>query len=338
MKRTLLGLMGLAVIFTLAFQGIASAKTYTFRLQCVYPEKAYMGQTTQFFADRVKELTDGNVQIKVFTPDQLVKTNEAFDAMAKGMIDAYSGSMLYFAGYVPEVNCEWLPFGWANSKEVQEMYEHHGWLDLMREALKKHKVHYVAPMCCGDMGLLTKFPVHQLADMKGRKIRAVGMEGKIVEALGGSPVALSGAEQYMALSRGTVDGTDYPFYTIENYKFYEVVSHIIRPGLHTPGVIEILFNQKSLEKLPDNYRAAIDEAGWDAFLRTVALSPQWDEVGYQTCREKNIEIIDLAPEVVNQFRKATLPLWDEIASKSEVSAKLVDSLKHYLTQKGIQMD
>jgi TRAP-type C4-dicarboxylate transport system substrate-binding protein len=103
-------------------------------------------------------------------------------------------------------------------------------------------------------------------------------------------------------------------------------------------VVEILFNQKSLEKLPDNYRAAIDQAGWDAFLRTVALSPQWDEVGYQTCREKNIEIIDLAPEAVNQFRKATLPLWDEIASKSEVSAKLVDSLKHYLTQKGIQMD
>lgn len=36
-----------------------------------------------------------------------------------------------------------------------------------------------------------------------------------------------------------MDGTDYPWYTIEKYKFYEVLSYITAPALHTPGVIEI---------------------------------------------------------------------------------------------------
>jgi TRAP-type C4-dicarboxylate transport system substrate-binding protein len=308
------------------------------RLQCVYPEKAYVGQNTVFFADRVKELTGGEVNIKIFWPDQLVKTNEAFDAMAKGMIDAYAGSMLYFAGFVPEVNCEWLPFGWANPKEAQELYEKHGWLDLMRQATLKHGVHYVAPVGVASMGLITNFPIHGVDDLKGKKIRAVGMEAKIIDVLGASPVAIAGAEQYMALKQGTVDGTNYPFYTINNYKFYEVANHIIRPALFSPGIVEILINQKLYESLSEKNRKAIDQAGWETFLRTVELNPKYDEEAYQICKEKNVTIIDLSPEVVDQLRKKTLPLWEEIASKSEISAKLVASLKAYLKEKGVKID
>jgi TRAP-type C4-dicarboxylate transport system substrate-binding protein len=294
-----------------------------------------MGQTTEFFVQRVNALTGGEVTVKVFWPDQLVKTQEAFDAMSKEMIDAYSGSMLYFSGYVPEVNCEWLPFGWADPGEAREVYEKHGWLEFMREATLKHGVHYVAPLCVASMGLITQFPVHSLADLKGRKIRAVGMEAKIMDAFGAAPVAISGAEQYMALNRGTVEGTDYPFYTIDSYKFYEVCNTIVRPALHTPGIIEILINNRVYESLPQAHRQAIDQAGWEAFLRTVELSPQWDQEAYDISLKKNITIIDLTPEAVQEFRLATVPLWNEIAAKSEVSAKLVASLKAYLAQKGI---
>ncbi|MDL2269778.1 TRAP transporter substrate-binding protein DctP [Desulfosarcina sp. OttesenSCG-928-A07] len=313
-------------------------KTYKFRLQCAYPESAFVGQNTLFFAQRVKELTDGKVDIKVFWPGQLVKTNETFDAVSKGMIDIYSGSLLYFAGYVPEVNCEWLPFGWSDAKEALELYRDHGWLDLMREGLDKHGTYYVAPLSVASMGLITKFPVHQLSDLKGKAIRGAGMDGRVIDVLGGSPVGLAGAEQYMALHRGTVDGTVYPFYTIDNYKFYEVSKYIVRPAIHTPGIVEIVFNKRKYQSLPEEYRAAIDKAGWEAFLKTVEGTPSWDGDAYEVCREKGIEIIDLSPEVVADFRKATLPLWNEIATKSPTSAKLVESLKAYLSQKGIQME
>ena len=38
-----------------------------------------------------------------------------------GMIDAYTGSMLYFAGKVPEINCQWLPFNWSNPAEARDV-------------------------------------------------------------------------------------------------------------------------------------------------------------------------------------------------------------------------
>ena len=314
------------------------AEIYKLNLQCVYPEKAYVGQTTKFFAERVAELTSGKVEIKIFWPGQLVKTKEAFDALSKGMIDAYSGSMLYFAGYVPEVNCEWLPFGWADPKEAQEMYENRGWLGFMREATQKHGVRYIAPLCVASMGLITKFPVHDVADMKGRKIRAVGMEAKIIDAFGAAPVAIAGAEQYMALKRGTVDGTDYPFYTIDKYKFYEVCDYIIRPALHTPGIVELLVNNKVYESLPKEYQAAIDKAGWEAFLQTVELSPTWDEGAYKTCLEKKVTIIDLDAKAMAGFRKATLPLWNDLEKKNELTGKMVRSLKAFVKEKGVSLD
>lgn len=311
------------------------AKTYKLRLQCVYPERAYAGQSTKFFAQKVEELTGGHVKIKIFWPGQLVKTKEAFDSLEKGMIDAYSGSMLYFAGYVPEVNCEWLPFGWQNPQQALEVYKDHGWLDLMRKATMKHGVHYVAPLCVASMGLITKFPVKTIEDLKGRKIRAVGMEAKIMDVLEAAPVAIAGAEQYMALKRGTVEGTDYPFYTIGKYKFYEVCNYIIRPAFHTPGIIEILTNQQVYASLPPQYQKAIDRAGWLAFERTVELSPKWDERAYKMCKEKGVQILDLAPAELQRFRSATLPLWDAVAKKSEVSSQLVRNLKAYLKAKGI---
>jgi TRAP-type C4-dicarboxylate transport system substrate-binding protein len=335
MKKAVLFAAAIVLGMVFMLPQMADAKTTKLRLQCVYPEKAYMGQTTKFFAKRVKELTNGGLNIKVFWPGQLVKTKEAFDAMTKGMIDAYSGSMLYFAGYVPEVNCEWLPFGWASPREALEVYKNHGWLDLMRQATMKHGVRYVAPLCVASMGLITKFPVHKVEDMQGRKIRAVGMEAKIMDILGAAPVAISGAEQYMALKRGTVEGTDYPFYTIGKYKFYEICKYIIRPALHTPGIVEILINNDVYQSLPPEYQKAIDQAGWEAFERTVELSPQWDAEAYKVCKEKSVTIIDLTPEELARFRKATLPLWNQVAGKNEITAKLVDNLKAYLKQKGV---
>jgi len=332
--KLMLGLLMAAILVTPQW---GFAKSYKLRLQCVYPEKAYAGQSTKFFAQKVEELTQGNVKIKIFWPGQLVKTKEAFDALEKGMIDAYSGSMLYFAGFVPEVNCEWLPFGWQDTGQALEVYRDNGWLDLMRKATIKHGVHYVAPLCVASMGLITKFPVRTVEDMKGRKIRAVGMEAKIMDVLGAAPVAIAGAEQYMALKRGTVEGTDYPFYTIGKYKFYEVCNYIIRPAFHTPGIIEILINQQVYSALPRQYQEAIDKAGWLAFERTVELSPQWDERAYQVCKEKGVEIIDLAPAELQRFRQATLPLWEKVAKKSEICSDLVKNLKAYLEAKGIKL-
>jgi TRAP-type C4-dicarboxylate transport system substrate-binding protein len=273
------------------------------------------------------------VEVKVFWPGQLVKTNEAFDSVRQGMIEGYSGSLLYFAGLVPEVNCQWLPFNWSDPEDAVNVLLNKGYMKVMAEAVAKHGVTYLAPLSVATMGLMTKSPVHKLEDLQGKKIRAVGMEAQIVKALGASAVAIAGAEQYMALQRGTVDGTDYPWYTIEKYKFYEVLDYITAPALHTPGVIEIVMNQKTFQALTPDEQAAVKKAAMAAMDRSFKMTPQFDQEAIDAAAKRGVKIITLSNEELDRFRKAVQPLWDEEAKKSEYSAKLVTILRENLASR-----
>jgi TRAP-type C4-dicarboxylate transport system substrate-binding protein len=209
-------------------------------------------------------------------------------------------------------------------------------MDVMEEATAQHGVTYLAPLSVATMGLMTKFPVRKLEDLEGKKIRAVGMEAHIVEALGASAVAIAGAEQYMALQRGTVDGTDYPWYTIEKYKFYEVLDYIIAPAFHTPGIIEIVINQKVFQGLPADQQEAVKKAAINAMERSFKLTEKWDQEALQAAEKRNVEIIQLSDQELARFREALKPLWEKQAERSKYSAKLVKILKAHLASKGVK--
>jgi TRAP-type C4-dicarboxylate transport system substrate-binding protein len=331
-------LMVLISVLALGLISIADAQAETtLRFQCAYPENANVGQSTLFFASEVAKLTNNQVQVKVFWPDQLTKTGEAFDAVRQGMLDGYSGSLLYFAGKVPEVNCQWLPFNWENAADAKDVLLNKGYMKIMGETMTKHGITYLGALSVASMGLLTKFPVEKIADLKGKKIRAVGMEAKIVEALGGSAVAISGAEQYMALQRGTVDATDFPWYTMEQYKFYEVLSHIVKPALHTPGIVEIIINSKSLKALTPEQQQAVHKAALNAMERSFEQSDQVDREALSSAEKRGVKVSTIPEPELVKFRAAVKPLWDAEAKKSPRSAKLVQILRDHLKSKGINL-
>lgn len=332
-RRICILLVALALVISVS---TAPAMAKTLRLQCAYPATAYAGKSTQFFADEVKRLTGGKLEIKVFWPGQLAKTKEAFDGVRQGMLDAYSGSLLYFAGLVPEVNCQWLPYNWANPDEAKDVLVNKGYMKVMAEATAKHGVTYLGTISVSSMGLMTKFPVNKLEDLKGKKIRAVGMEAQIVKALGASAVAIAGAEQYTALQRGTVEGTDYPWYTMEKYKFYEVLKYIIRPAFHTPGVIEIVMNSKVFNGLPPDQQKAVKQAAMNTMDKSFKQSVVHDKEALEFAAKKDLKVITLSNAELEKFRAALKPLWEAQAKRSPYSEKLVNILREHLKAKGVK--
>ncbi len=335
MMKKALSLLACLGLLTTLLAGAAQAQT-VLRFQCAYPENANVGQTTLFFASEVARLTDNKVQIKVFWPDQLTKTNEAFDAVRQGMLDGYTGSLLYFAGKVPEVNVQWLPFNWDNAAEAKDVIVNKGFGQVFGEAVGKHGVTYLGSLSVASMGLLTKFPVTKLEDLKGKMIRAVGMEAGIMKALGASAVAISGAEQYMALQRGTVDGTDFPWYTIGQYKFYEVLDYIIQPALHTPGVVEIIINSKAFKALPADQQKAVSQAAMNAMDKSFAMSDELDKQAVVESAKHGVKLSVIPEAEMARFRAAVEPLWESEAKKTPNSAKLVQILKDHLKAKGVR--
>jgi len=323
----------LVAVFCVLTMSAASAAT-TIRFQSVYPETSFYGGHLKVMVKKVDEYTKGDVKIKLFWPGQLVKTAEAWTAIKNGMIDGLANGAFYAVGFMPEGNGGFLTLAWENDEEMVDIYLNHGFLEVMQEAAAKHNMRYLVPLSAGSMGLMTKFPVNKLSDLKGKKIRAAGISAELLQSLGASPVALAQTEQYMALQRGTIDGCHYPDYTLETYKLYEVVSHLIKPALQTPVPVAMWLNLDVWKKLSPANQQAVTKAAIETMKNAAAVGRQHD-LNAQAFGEKHgVKMMTLPPSEMKLFRTAVLPTWDKHATKSPLCAKQVEILKKYAKSKG----
>lgn len=333
-KKWMTGLM--IMVLSLSFLMLSNAdhaqaapKT-TIKLQTVYPPLSQTATNLKFFAEKVDLLTNGEVKIKIFWPGQMVGAKEGLSAVQRGMVDAFfAGVGLYFSGIIPEAAGVWLPYGWDNTDELFDIMFNYGYLDLLRQAYEKHDVYYVAPMCVGTQGLITKFPITKLEDLQGKKIRAAGMSGYTVNAFGAAPVNLPPAEIYTALQRGTVDGTTYPWYCVEDYKFYEVADHISTPGFFKPGVCDLIFNKKVWAKLTPKQQEAVSFAGLQMFYHSKQLNDLSDKEALEFCKANKVENITLGDEELQRFKKAVAPVYEAHGKKSDLCARQLEIINRF---------
>jgi TRAP-type transport system periplasmic protein len=299
------------------------------KVQSAYPEKSYGPELLKVLADKVKEYSGGEVELKLFWPGQLVSVEDGFDALGKGMIDGLYSTGLYYAGTITESKVEWLPYNWRTPQDVVEIYTKHGFLQKMREFSAKHDSHYLYPICVASMGGMTKFPVGKIEDFKGKKLRATGMDANLSQALGAAPTGIVGAEQYTALKMGTLDGTIYPYYTINTYKLNEVVDHIILPGFHTPAITVTWINMKVWEKLSPKAKDAFERAGLEVFKLSADKSAAWDQEALDFSKANNVKVMTLPEEEVKKIRALCRPLYDKVAEGNPGAKALIDILDSF---------
>ncbi|MEW5913967.1 MAG: TRAP transporter substrate-binding protein DctP [Thermodesulfobacteriota bacterium] len=330
-----LGLLAIvAALCLLIGAGPAAAKDYTLRIQSVYAEVGHGPQMLVKFAAKVEQYTKGQVKVKLFWPGQLVPLKEGFDAVGKGMMEGLYSCLIYYGGIMPEGKTEWLPFSWRDAQEAFDIYTKAGYLKLLREASAKHKVFYLSPIITADMGFMTSFPVKTLADFKGKKLRATGVDGLVVKTMGAAAVTLPASDLYISMQRGTVDGITYPYYTLNTLKLNEVVKCVVLPGVHTPSITGIYLNSGFWKSLPANLQKLIEKAALETFQQSAQASKTWDQEGLDAAKAKGLMITTLPDADVKKLRQMCQPLWAKVAKSSPLSKKMVDLITKYLKSKG----
>lgn len=309
----------------------ALAKT-TLKLQCIYPMNGIAGQTSSYLADKVKEYTGGEVEIKVYGPGQLSGAKELMTAVQRGMIDIGVASLLYYSGTVKEAFGTYLPFTWTNSVQALEFWESN-YLDFWRETSPAYDFFYLAPVAAGRFGIMTKTPITKLEDMKGQKLRAAGMLGSVAEKLGATPVNLAPAEQYIALQRGTIDGLIFPIYSTKAYRLHEVIGYVTSPPIYAPGFVDMFIGKGTWEKLSEKNQAALKQAAKDAMYFSFIFCEAQDADIAEFNNKHGVKTIELSQEEQQKFYEATKGLYDEHAKRSENCAKQAQLIQDFLKSK-----
>lgn len=188
-------------------------------------------------AEYIKEMTNGQIEIKVFSAGELVGATEVFDAVSTGAADMYHAADYYFQGKAKGLSFfTAVPMGLTTAETI-------GWIhfgggqELWDELSGGFNI---KPLSAGNtghqMGGWFKKEVNTLEDFKGLKMRIPGMAGEVIRRMGGAAVRLSGGEIYQALQSGAIDATEWvgPWNDLA-LGFYREAPYYYGPGFHEPG-------------------------------------------------------------------------------------------------------
>lgn len=288
-------------------------------------------------SDEVAKRSDGRLQIKTYPPGALVKPLELYSAVQKGVVEGGMSAGLYHGRLIPEAVIETgLPQSFADYADASEFYydyKNGKALNLIREAYKEKGTYYLGVYPLASYVLMTKFPVYTLGDLKGKKLRTFGPYSLLAKELGAATVSVPGAEQYMALQRGTVEGTIYPLYALEMYKLVEVIDYVTLPPIAGSIMIDIYLNLDAWEKLPDDLKKIVNEVARELVPWVCAETAKLDKKYTAAAKEKGVQFITLPEEQVSKLKETAVSTWDVFAKKSPGCGELVNLLKDYLKLK-----
>lgn len=292
-------------------------KIYNWKLVTAWPKNfPGLGSAPENFADKVRAMSNGRMNIRVYGAGEMVPALEIFDAVSAGTAQLGHGAAYYWKGKAPEAQFfTALPFG-MNGREMEAWIRYGGGAELWRELYEPFNL---IPMPGGNTGVQMggwfNKEINSLDDFRGLKMRIPGLAGDVLESLGGVPVNLPGGELYTSLQTGVIDATEFngPYNDLA-FGFYDIADYYYYPGWHEPGsVMEFIFNKELFEGLPEDLQA---------IMLTAAEAASLDMTDEFTARNSSAlkELVDEHGVVLRRFPD------DLIVALNSLSQGVIDDL------------
>ncbi|WP_170432554.1 TRAP transporter substrate-binding protein DctP [Ruegeria arenilitoris] len=283
----------------------------------------------QTYAEKVRELSGGEINIEVFPAGTLGAAATVTDTVSNG---------------VSEVGFNWMGYDWGRNKatvlfsgypagmndvQMLQWLNAGGGRDLQREfrAQEFDVVSFPAYLSPAEIFLHSNKPIESLEDMAGLKFRTAGAWLEMSEQLGAAPVTAAGSDVYPMLERGVIDATEWSTpATNVSAGFQKIARYVIVPGIHQPASeFEVIFNQDAWDSLSDHQKVILEKAA------TLNLFTSWSQLGYddiaafQEFEKSGNEIITLTPEVQDRVQEISRAWADEQAASNDWFAKIYGS-------------
>src|SRR5438270_5937485 len=218
----------------------------------------------EVIAKRVEQLTQGKFQIRVFAAGEIVPAFGVVDAIQQGTVECAHTASYYFVGKNKTFAFDTtIPFG-MNQRQQNAWIYYGGGLDPVREFFRDFNIiSFPAGNTGVRMGGWFRKEVKTVADLKGVKMRIAGLGGEVMARLGAVPQQIAGGDIYPALEKGAIDAAEWigP-YDDERLGFYKIAPHYYYPGWwESNSMYSLYVNTKEWDKLPAEYKAAIEQAG-----------------------------------------------------------------------------
>jgi len=270
-------------------------------------------QGTTPWIERVKALTNGEVEIKYFPAGQVAQLKELLRAVQNGVADIAPIPMGYVTDKMPLNDVSALPGLGSTSKIIVEAHAAALKGGLLAKEFASNRIHPLYVMAFPPYQVVSMTtPIKTLADFKGRVLRSAGGSMNLaISALGATPAEIPVGEMYVALQRGTVDGTISAFASVKGYNVQDIAKSMSGNAAFGTFVNILACNVERWKGLPKDIQAALAKAGEEINVSAAAfLDGETDKLKAEF-KAKGMEIYDFAPDQLDAINKRLGGVQDE---------------------------
>ena len=267
------------------------------------PQSTLLGE----FCVELENRTNGRVKVDYFAGGSLLGASAMFDGVVDGVVDIGYSHVYYSPGRMPVTECAGLPLGypsaWVGSQALNDFY--HEFKPAEFDDVVVLFLNTSTPSAIATKDV----PIRKLEDLKGLTIRAPGIAGEVMKALGGTPAPTPMPEVYDAIAKGVIDGESSNFETLKAFKFAEVVNYTTSIWQIThPYPFYLVMNKDSYAKLPADIKGIFDTLVAEYKERYILMWNSVDFAGKAAGMAAGVEFIDLSDAEVAKFQAAVEPV------------------------------
>jgi len=226
----------------------------------------------EYFAGRVAQLTEGEVEVQIYPSSQLGSSAEMAQAVKQGTLEfAFPTATLAGNVIAPELGVFGLPYimkSWYQSARIDDSQA----AEFLRAKAIKNGVRLLAFAPNALRILLYKMkaggkPIARVEDVEGMKIRVIEspIDVGMWKACGALPTPIPFGEVYSAMQQGVVDGVDNAFNTAAGIRLDEVTNAVTLTG-HRYEIDIFVTNEAWFQNLSKRTQQAMLQAAREASI------------------------------------------------------------------------
>lgn len=279
-----------------------------------YDQFQYFLEST---SEKLKELSGGTMELDIYGDAVLGSEREQFDAIGMGTQDAGALSIVSVSGQYTPLQVFDMPYMFRSDAELRAFCDDDGGsLDSIRAGLEEEKgIHLISIVDCGARNVSGKgTPPLTVEDFAGLKVRI--SENAILRSIwtrmGATPTNIAWTESFTAQQQGVFDCAEWPVFTNNSSKFWEICNYYVLTGIYRLNVCFVI-NNDLYQSFTDEQKAWLDEATTYGRHeqqkmmdeKTAEFFATWEKAG---CTVYEFEDQDKAVELLT-------PVWDEFAAE-----------------------
>ncbi|MFV0383993.1 TRAP transporter substrate-binding protein [Paracoccus sp. (in: a-proteobacteria)] len=291
----------LAVVAALSAGTAGMALSDELRIGMAAPENTPWGTITHKFADKVAELTGGELTVSVYFNNELGDEQTMARQLARGRLDMAELSNVASSLLVPEYGLLLSPYAFDSLKQADCVADGN-LAETFGESFRSAGAVFLTPVEVGNMTIMSKTPIRTPSDLQNVKIRTSPTQSDtyFIQAAGGAAVPLGTADSLPALKTGQVTALTTPIVIGVAGGYAAAAPQVTRTN-HGHQIGTILVSAQRWDGLSEENRAALTEAA-KVFVELRPLMRETEEAMLKKVAESGGNVVEPTPDEMTQWK------------------------------------